>query len=278
MNTIETATLQVPGAELYYEIRGAGPMLLISQSGEGDARRSEDLVRRLESDFTVVTYDRRGLSHSRIHDSRTVTVATHADDVHRLLSEVADGPVRMLGCSLGASIGLHMATTHPEQLQLLIAHEPVSPWLLAATDRALHMRELEHCQQVYRAEGWQAALAPMARTLGINPADQEIEPNVRPIPITAERAANFGYFIEHDFTAVREDWLDALSLQQTEVQIVPAQGRHTPHQVFDRKCATELSKLLNTPVAEFPGGHNGNLTHPTAYADQVRTLITTTHS
>ncbi|MET9491872.1 alpha/beta hydrolase [Nocardia sp. NPDC006630] len=273
MNTIETATLQVPGAELYYEIRGAGPMLLISQSGEGDARRSEDLVRRLENDFTVLTYDRRGLSHSRIQDSWPVTVATHADDVHRLLSEIADGPVRMLGCSLGASIGLHLATTHPEQLQLLIAHEPVSPWLLAATDRARHMRELEHCQQVYRAEGWQAALAPMARTLGINPADQEIEPGVQPIPISAERAANFSYFIEHDFTAVREDRLDVLRLQQTEVQIVPAWGRRTPQQVFDRKCTAELGKLVNVPIAEFPGGHNGNLTHPAAYAEQVRTLI-----
>lgn len=147
--------------------------------------------------------------------------------------------------------------------------------MLAATDRARHMRELEHCQQVYRADGWQAALAPRPRNLGINPADQEIEPGGQPIPISAERAANFSYFIEHDFTAVREDRLDALPLQQTAVQIMPAWGRHTPPQVFDRQCAAELGKLLNVPIAEFPGGHNGNLTHPTAYAEQVRTLIAT---
>lgn len=274
MNTIETATLQVPGAELYYEIRGTGPMLLISQSGEGDARRSEDLVRHLENEFTVLTYDRRGLSHSLIHDpSHPATIATHADDVHRLLTAVTDAPVRMLGCSMGASIGLHLATTHPEQLHTLIAHEPVSPWLLAATDRAHHLRELEECQRIFHAEGWQAALAPMVRTLGINPADQDTEPNLTPNPITPERATNFAYFIAHDFTAVREDWLDATHLQATGVDIVPARGARTPTHVFDRKCADELGTLLDVAVAEFPGGHNGNLTHPAAYAEKLRALI-----
>ncbi|MFE3753305.1 alpha/beta fold hydrolase [Nocardia tengchongensis] len=274
MTTIETATLPVAGAELYYEIRGTGPMLLISQSGEGDARRSEALVRNLENEFTVVTYDRRGLSRSRIHDENArPSVATHADDVHRLLAAVTDQPVLMLGCSMGASLGLHLATTHPEQVHTLIAHEPVSPWLLAATQRAHHRRELEECQEVCRAQGWRAALAPMARTLGINPADQEIEEGVQLPPITPERAGNFTYFIEQDFTAIHEDWLDVARLARTTTRILPAIGRRTPAQVFDRLCAFELSQLMAVEVTEFPGGHNGNLTHPAAYAATIRELV-----
>ncbi|WP_067698912.1 alpha/beta fold hydrolase [Nocardia jejuensis] len=274
MNTIETATLPVHGAELYFEIRGAGPTLLISQSGEGDARRSEDLVRHLERDFTVVTYDRRGLSRSRIHDeSLPPSIATHAEDVHRLLTAVSDGPVAMLGCSMGASIGMHLALTHPEQLRTLIAHEPVSPWLLGATERAEHATELAHCQEVFRADGWRAALAPMARTLGIDPAGQEIEPGVRRASITEERAANFGYFIAQDFTAAREDSLDVELLRRSAVRIVPASGRTTPVHVFDRKCAYELAALRGVEVEVFPGGHNGNLTHPVAYAERVRAVL-----
>ncbi|MFD6351628.1 alpha/beta fold hydrolase [Nocardia tengchongensis] len=273
MTTIETATLPVAGAELYYEIRGTGPMLLISQSGEGDAPRSEALVRNLENEFTVVTYDRRGLSRSRIHDENArPSVATHADDVHRLLAAMTDQPVLMLGCSMGASLGLHLAATHPEQVHTLIAHEPVSPWLLAATQRAHHQRELEECQEVCRAQGWRAALAPMARTLGINPADQEIEEGVQLPPITPERAGNFTYFIEQDFTAIREDRLDVARLARTTTRILPAIGRRTPAQVFDRLCAVELSQLMGVEVTEFPGGHNGNLTHPAAYAATIREL------
>lgn len=274
MTTIETATLSVPGADLYYEVRGDGPVLLISQSGEGDARRTDELVRRLEGEFTVVTYDRRGLSRSEIRDpSRSVTMATHADDAHRLLAEITSEPAHMLGCSLGAVIGLHLAVEHPEQLETLIAHEPVAPWLLAAADRAAHLGELEHCQRVFREEGWRAALAPMARTLGIDHVGQDVEPGVSLPPITADRAANFGYFLGHDFTAVGEDWLDVAALRRSTVRIVPAAGATTPLHVFDRTCATELATLRQTDVTVFAGGHNGNITHPSAYATLIRALF-----
>ncbi|MFC7649111.1 alpha/beta fold hydrolase [Streptosporangium lutulentum] len=68
MNRTKTGLLDVPGALLHYEVRGTGPLLLISQSGEGDAGRSVDLVDHLVEDHTVVTYDRRGLSRSTLDD------------------------------------------------------------------------------------------------------------------------------------------------------------------------------------------------------------------
>ncbi|MEV4175383.1 hypothetical protein [Nonomuraea sp. NPDC049709] len=49
-------------------MRGNGPTLLISQSGEGDAGRSVDLVDQLADAYTVITYDRRGLSRSTLDD------------------------------------------------------------------------------------------------------------------------------------------------------------------------------------------------------------------
>ncbi|UGT70303.1 alpha/beta hydrolase [Nocardia gipuzkoensis] len=270
MSTISTGTIEVSGADLYYEIRGSGPMLLIAQSGEGDARRSGDLVEQLAKRFTVLTYDRRGLSRSTPRDPAvSASVATHADDVYRLLDAVTDEPVRMLGCSMGAAIGLHLAVRRPDRLHTLIAHEPVTPWLLAAADRAAQLGELEHCQRVFAAQGWRAALAPMVRTLGIDPENQEREPGVTAPPLGPDRAANFEYFLGHDFTAIREDHLDVAALWRSPVRIVPACGRTTARQVFDYKCAHELAALRGVPVVEFPGGHNGNLTHPAGYATRV---------
>jgi hypothetical protein len=43
--------------------------------------------------------------------------------------------------------------------------------------------------------------------------------------------------------------------------------------VFDHRCAQELSHLVGTEVAEFPGGHNGNLSHPKAYAARLREVL-----
>jgi pimeloyl-ACP methyl ester carboxylesterase len=249
-------------------------MLLIGQSGEGDARRSEDLVGHLERRFTVVTYDRRGLSRSIIRDPGAhASVATHADDVDRLLSTLTDEPVAMLGCSMGAAIGLHLAVEHPDRLHTLIAHEPVTPWLLAAADRAAQMGELEHCEQVFAELGWRAALAPMVRTLGIDPNSQDREPGVTAAPLGPERAANFEYFLGHDFAAIRADHLDVAALRQSLVRIVPACGHTTPQHVFDYKAAHELAALRGVPVVEFHGGHNGNLTHPSGWAARVGEIL-----
>ena len=121
-------SLRTNGATLYYEVRGTGPTLLISQSGEGGGRTQLRPGRRAVADYTVVTYVRRGLSRSTVdHPATEVSLPQHADDVRRLLAEVSDEPVLMLGCSLGASVGLHMAAEHPGQIDTLIAHEPVEP-------------------------------------------------------------------------------------------------------------------------------------------------------
>ncbi|MER6950891.1 alpha/beta hydrolase [Nonomuraea sp. NPDC000554] len=271
-----TGHLRVPGATLYYEVRGSGPALLISQSGEGDANRSDDLVAQLVTDHTVITYDRRGLSRSVLDTpGGKASVAQHADDVHRLLAALTDEPVTMLGCSLGAVIGLHLAVAHPGLLTTLVAHEPVAPWLLPDDERARHVRELVEIQDVYEREGLAATFAQVARVLGIDPHHQDTEPDLTAQPMTPRRAENFAFFVRNDFTAVVDDALDlaaVAALKDGGPRIVPAVGRATPHAVFDHRCAEELAALVGADLVEFPGGHNGNTTHPRAYAATLRAV------
>ncbi|MFI9382654.1 alpha/beta fold hydrolase [Kutzneria sp. NPDC052558] len=263
-------TMTVPGATLYYEVRGQGPTLLISQSGEGDANRTVDLVNHLVDDHTVITYDRRGLSRSTL-TGPPGAIADHADDVHLLLAELTDEPVAMLGCSLGAVIGLHLAVKHPGQLHTLVAHEPVAPWLLPDADAAHHRQELLALQEVYASGGLAAAFPEIARVLGIDPAAQDTEPDLTPQPLTDQRRANFDLFIRHDFTAVVKDSLTLGDL--SPALVVPAAGRTTPRTVFDYRCAQLLAALVGHDLAEFPGGHNGNTTHPKAYAEKLREVL-----
>ncbi|MEV0970044.1 alpha/beta fold hydrolase [Microtetraspora glauca] len=274
MATTTTGRLPVPGATLHYEVRGTGPTLLISQSGEGDAGRSTDLVDRISDDYTVVTYDRRGLSRSTLDDpSRGVTLAEHAEDVHHLLAALTDEPALMLGCSLGAVIGLHLAVRHPGQIATLVAHEPVAPRLLPHAERVRHEEELAEIQRIHRRDGLEPAIKAITAVLGIDPANPDAEPGLTPQPMNAQRVANFGFFIEHDFTAVIGDTLSVTELPATSTRIVSAAGRTTPRAVFDYRCAQELAVVLGTEITEFPGGHNGNTTHPRAYAAQLRRVL-----
>ncbi|MDX3264754.1 hypothetical protein PV336_37130 [Streptomyces sp. MI02-2A] len=62
-------------------------------------------------------------------------------------------------------------------------------------------------------------------------------------------------------------------MKDVSTRIIPAAGRTTPHDVFDRRCADALSTLVGRETAEFPGGHNGNTSHPRAYATRLRQVL-----
>src|SRR6516225_2248232 len=103
-----TGLLQTSEVNLYYTIRGAGPMLLILQGGAGNADGAEDLANQLSEDFTVITYDRRGLSRSKPIQAEPYEIAAHADDAARLIASLSEEPVFVFGSSIGALIGLEL--------------------------------------------------------------------------------------------------------------------------------------------------------------------------
>src|SRR5580692_6321127 len=119
-----TFQLETPEVNLYYTIRGSGPILLILQGGAGNADGSEALANELAGDFTVVTYDRRGLSRSTPIRAERYEIATHADDAARLIAALSQGPAFVFGTSLGALIGVELTARRPDLIRLLIAHEP----------------------------------------------------------------------------------------------------------------------------------------------------------
>ncbi|MFV2172205.1 alpha/beta fold hydrolase [Actinomadura sp. LOL_016] len=92
-------TLKVPGATLYYEVRGSGPVLLLVCGGIYDAAGHAALADLLADRYTVVTYDRRGNSRSPLDDpSGLQSVDDHAADVGRLAGAVAGAdPVYVFG-------------------------------------------------------------------------------------------------------------------------------------------------------------------------------------
>ncbi|MFD9321380.1 alpha/beta fold hydrolase [Streptomyces sp. NPDC060053] len=270
------AALTVPGATLHYELRGSGPLLLVAQSGEGDANRSDAMVDHLVGSYTVVTYDRRGLSRSVLDEPGAgATLDEHVDDVHRLLATLTDEPALMLGCSMGAVIGLRLAARHPRRLSTLVAHEPAIPGLLPESERRRTQAELDEMRTTFERDGWIAGVRRIGQLLGIDPARQKTEPGARLAPLDASREANFDFFVRHDALTMRDADLTPAELDALAagpVRIVPAAGRTTPRTVFDYRCAQELAVGLGTGLTHFPGGHNGNLTHPKGFAEVLHDL------
>src|SRR5690606_18659018 len=113
----------------------------------------------LATDYTVASYDARGMSRSPLDDPRAPQrVEQHADDAFRLLELLSPGePAYVVGCSSGAIVALHLLTAHPERVRRVVAHEP--PVVEVLPDAAEHRAMLARVQDTFRQRGLMPALA-----------------------------------------------------------------------------------------------------------------------
>ncbi|MBI3972744.1 MAG: alpha/beta hydrolase [Chloroflexi bacterium] len=264
-------TLKVPDASLCYKIRGRGPLLVLLQGGAGDAEGFEDVATRLLDHFTIVTYDRRGLSRSTLDDPTAApTIQTHSDDVHHLLAALATEPAFVAGFSFGALVGLDLVSRHPEHVRLLLAHEAPTPQLLPNPERSQAVQSQRDVEEAFRREGPAAAMQQFAALSGINFADRE--PGVEFPRPSAQYGANIQFFLRHDAPTARTYELDLAALEHTAARIVVASGS-TNRDRWIHHCADALATALGAQFVEFPGGHNGFVTHPAAFAARLREVL-----
>jgi pimeloyl-ACP methyl ester carboxylesterase len=241
MITTGSHELRVSGATLFYRVRGKGPWLLMLAGGHGDGDTTDAVSEQLINHYTVVTYDRRGLSRSTVNVSAGMpTIATHTDDAHHLLAALTTESSFVFGSSIGALIGLDLVTQRPEQVRVLVAHEPPAWELLRDADRDRAIRSLEDIVETFRREGTNAALQKFATFAAVDHAD--CEPDVvlpRPTP---QIEANMNFFFTNDALGVNNFRLDIAALRGASTRIVAAGGR-TSHGSLPRRCAEALAGM-----------------------------------
>ena len=275
---MKTSQLETPEVNLYYTVRGIGPMLLILQGGAGDANGSEAMANELASDFTVVTYDRRGLSRSKPILSDKYEIVTHADDAARLIVALSAEPAFVFGSSLGALIGVELVARHPSVVRLLIAHEPGLYALLEGAEREEALRGHMEAIETFQREGVSAAMKLMFARSGTDLNDREAEvpaPTVSMADPTAmeQRFANLRHFLTCDVPAVTRYQPDLAAVTGARSKVVPVVGSATSTSVLPYRCTAALAALLNRPLVEFPGGHTAFMLRPKAFAQRIRELI-----
>jgi pimeloyl-ACP methyl ester carboxylesterase len=263
--------LEVPGATLFYKVRGSGPVLLILQGGGGDAESSEALVRLLADTYTVLTYDRRGLSRSSIKDPLSpISIEVHSEDAHRLLLALSTESACVLGASIGALIALDLITRHPEQVRALVAYEPGIADLLPEDERIRAKQTHTEVDDLYRRLGVPAAMKRMAALSGVNLEDRESDLDLT--PPDSQRSAlhgkNMSFFLAHDAPAAHSYKLDVYALQKVGTKILPAAGRSSQDSM-PHHSVVALARLLGLEVTYFAGGHTAYFLRPKAFAETL---------
>jgi pimeloyl-ACP methyl ester carboxylesterase len=279
MSEPTTYTLEAPGAVLHYDVRegdAAGlPMLLIAgapMGASGFAALADQFT-----DRTVVTYDPRGTERSQRTDGQPPGSSPdeHAEDLRLLIETLDAAPADVFGSSGGAVNALALVARHPRLVRTLLAHEP--PAARELPDRAAVLAACADISETYQRSGFGPAMAMFIAMVShpgpIPPGFLEAAPD----------PAAFGWPAEDDgsradpllglhMTACPGYRLDLDALRAAPARIVLGVGAQSG-QMLAGRAAVAVAERLGRPPVTFPGGHDGFISDPGAFAAVLRSVL-----
>jgi acetyltransferase/esterase len=257
--------LEVPGAALYYETHGSGPLMLMVPGAAGSADSFRMVTEYLAANYTVVIYDRRGFSRSQLRGPQDYEhrLETEADDARRMIEHLSDEPATVFGNSTGALIALEVLTHHPSVVHTLVPYEPPAVRQLPGGQKWVNF--FFGLYDLYRRSGTAPAQQKFAEQV-LTESDRQSLPlpprNGEPILV------NTTYWFERELRQYPAVDLDLDALEAHAGRIVPVAGRESrgyPSHEVTVKLATKLDRDL----IELPGGHLGFLSQPAEFAREL---------
>lgn len=248
--------LDVPGATLYYDISGSGPVLLLIPGGPTDGRAFAALAPLLAG--TVVTYDPRGLGRSTC-ETGDITVAQQAEDALSILDAVGTEPADVFAHSGGALTALALVARHPGRLRTAVLLEP--PLVELLPEAARLRAESAEVLDAYRDGGLERAGAVFAEQTGMTGP-----------PPDPGMMANLDVFFGQMYGPLGDFHADLETVRTAATRVEVGVGTTSIGEVAHR-AAVELAIRLDRKPVEFPGDHAGFGADPRASAAVLRRLL-----
>jgi pimeloyl-ACP methyl ester carboxylesterase len=130
------ANLSLEGAQIFHEVTGDGPALVLINGGGLDCRMWQPQVGPFSAQHRVLRYDPRGIGRSEISDRSATWSPRH--DLCLLLSQLGIERAHVVGLSWGGSLAIDFALDYPFMVSSLVLVAPgVSGYKHADVDRFL---------------------------------------------------------------------------------------------------------------------------------------------
>lgn len=256
----------VNGTELYYEIRGTGPPVLLIMGSTGDGGHFDAFADRLADEFMVVSYDRRGNGRSPAPSGwQTTSPQEQADDAAGLLQALGTGPVAVFSTSSGGNFTLCLLTRHPRWVRGAILHEP-GLYALADDFDAVRAPVQALVREAMAADGPSAAMERFWCYVAGGYSWDRLEPALRE-RLRATAGTLFGVELgTYELYLPGDEALAAIA-----VPVLLLVGEDSLS--FFAPIAARLGRLLGADVVTVPGTHVTYHQHPGELADILRPFL-----
>jgi pimeloyl-ACP methyl ester carboxylesterase len=263
-------TIKINGAQLYHQVRGSGPVLLMIHGTGADSGCYDQVADRLAANYKVVTYDRRGWSRSpRPAGWVKTSIEEQADDAAWLLKATNNVPALIFGSSSAGLTALDLLIRHPDVVRAAVLHESSTfTWL----PQDFVQRQVAEMNGLIGAAvasggpraGHQAFLTALAGEEGLGSVAD---------PKMLERwLGNAEFMFEYEFPSMLFGYRPdpaAIAAIKLPVKIMRA-AESWPLNV----AASEwLAAQLKTEVLIAPDAHIAYASRPDEFADALRPLL-----
>jgi pimeloyl-ACP methyl ester carboxylesterase len=271
-------SLDVPGASLYYEALGKGPLLLLIPGADGRGSVFHPIAQRLAAHFTVICWDRRGYSRSYLKGAQDFAdrLITDAHDAFRLIRHLSPEQAKstkavVFGTSSGAIVAQSLLLRHPDCVERLVIHEPPAFNVLPAEFQRQGAGLINHIYDVYRANGPIEAMRVFTEGLSEG-KDAQMMRECMNHERSDEIRANSLFWFEFELRQYPLSEVDLDGIRRAGEKIVPAAGIDSGDGPGVGPIAV-IAKVVGKDIARLPGGHVGYMTDPEDWAQAFCGLV-----
>jgi pimeloyl-ACP methyl ester carboxylesterase len=126
MSVMESMTLDVDGPINVADFGGSGEVLLLVHGLGGSHLNWLSVAPKLAEHHRVYALDLPGFGRSPLAGRRS-TIAANIELLTRVMTRLSDGPISLMGNSMGGLLSLGIAAVHPNLARTLVLVDPAVP-------------------------------------------------------------------------------------------------------------------------------------------------------
>ena len=256
------STTSVNDLQIHYQLEGldTGPVLVLVNSIATDLFVWDGVVAALQGSFRILRYDARGQGRTTVTDG-PYSIELLANDLIGLLDALALEKVSVCGLSLGAMVGMWLATHRPERIERLV---------LCNTAAQVGPPESWDARAAAVRERGMQAVRPAVLERWLSPAfcNNDAQGTQRVLDMALGSPA-LGYI--GSCAAIRDmDQRESIRAVSVPTMVVAGRADAATPVADARYIANTIPGAICT---ELPGGHLSNVEQPARLANAIRGFL-----